>query len=33
MFNIDEIDTWDNIENRLEPKTKPPLENIACPNP
>jgi len=24
--------SWVSIENRLEPKTKPPLENLACPN-
>jgi len=23
---------WGNIENWLEPKTKPPLGNLACPN-
>ncbi len=26
-------DSWGSIENWLEPKTEPPLENLACPNP
>jgi len=25
--------SWDSIENWLEPKTEPPLGNLACPNP
>jgi hypothetical protein len=25
--------SWGSIENWLEPKTKPPLGNLACPNP
>jgi len=24
--------SWGSIENWLEPKTKPPQENLACPN-
>jgi len=24
---------WGSIENLLDPKTKPPLGNLACPNP
>jgi hypothetical protein len=25
--------SWDNNENGLEPKIKPPLGNLVCPNP
>jgi len=25
--------SWGSIENWLEPKTEPPLGNLACPNP
>jgi len=25
--------SWGSIENWLEPKTEPPLRNLACPNP
>ncbi len=24
--------SWSSIENWLQPKTRPPLENLACPN-
>jgi len=32
-LSITFVGSWSNIENWVEPKTKPPLGNLACPNP